>query len=193
MASVTPPNPLPANENIGPALVVLTCILTAVSVLTTGARWYVRIARRNLGWDDYTILAAVVLAIVRMAVQIMSVENGNGRHRWFITPDEYQNLNMYGWIAQIVLFPINCLEKISICLVVLRIKSTHNLRIFLYCVMVGLVIFNGVPVVILLAECSPVRTYWDSKAGHCWNAHIRTYVIYATIGMTDLTSVMDVY
>lgn len=191
--SSTPPNPLPPDENVGPVLLTLTAILTAIAVSSTGLRLWVRHARYSLGSDDYTMAAATVLAIARMAIQIVQVQNGNGRHRWYITNDQYMFINELGWVAQILLFADNALLKISICLLILRIKSTKWLKWLLYTVMAGLAVTNALCIIVLLAECDPVKTYWDSRTGHCWDPRVRIYSIYFTIGTYYSRDLFDTY
>jgi len=189
MSTSSVPDPLPPDRDLGPALVILTCILTVISVVTLVLRYWVRTTRRSLAWDDYTIGAAVVLAVIRTVLQIIQVHYGDGRHTWYLSAYENRVINEYGWIAQVLLFATNCLVKISICLLVLRIKDTKRLRFWLYIMMGGLLLFNLVPIIVLLAECHPVKAYWDPTAGHCWNSKIRIYVIYCAIGygiITDL-------
>ncbi|KAI9687676.1 MAG: hypothetical protein M1820_010395 [Bogoriella megaspora] len=190
MASSAPPNPLPPNQNIGPAFLVLTCILTAFSITTTTLRVWVRRVAYKMGPDDYWMAVTTAFAIIRMALQVVQVQHGNGRHRWYLTPKQYQDINMYGWYAQVLLFITNALLKTSICLLLLRIQNTKKMRYLLYGMATGVWLTNLEPVIVLLAECNPVATYWRSSAGKCWNPKIRIYSIYMTIGygiVSDLT------
>jgi hypothetical protein len=50
MASVQPPNPLPPDESLGGTLLVLTCILTSFTLVTTVLRIWARRKRHTLGW-----------------------------------------------------------------------------------------------------------------------------------------------
>lgn len=116
-----------------------------------------------------------------MGIQIASVQHGNGRHIWYLTDDEYIWIVMSSWYTQIILFPTICLLKISICLLLLRIKDTKNAKIVIYTIIVGLVLTNLLPEIVLLAQCTPVETYWRPKAGKCWNAKVRIYSIYLQV------------
>ncbi|KAL9087638.1 MAG: hypothetical protein Q9165_006562 [Trypethelium subeluteriae] len=181
MSSAKPPNPLPPNEDIGPAFLALTCVLTAFSIITTALRIWVRKVAYQIGPDDYTIGVTTVLAIARMALQVAQVQHGNGKHRWYITVAQYQDVNMYGWYAQVLLFITNALLKTSICLLILRIQNTKKMRYLLYGMMGGLWLVGIEPVIVLLAECNPVATYWRSSAGKCWDPRVRIYSIYFNI------------
>ncbi|KAH7120326.1 hypothetical protein B0J13DRAFT_457316 [Dactylonectria estremocensis] len=180
MATVTPPDPLPPDRNVGPVLVGVSATLITFVIITTALRIWVRFSTRNLGWDDYSIVVVTGLGIARFAVQVSQVKLGNGRHRWYISNENYINNNMLGWVAQILLFSSICLLKVSILLLLLRIKDARWTRYTSYAIMVGLVLTNFGAVVILLAECDPVQAYWTG-VGTCWDARIRIYWIYTTI------------
>lgn len=172
--------PLP-DDNAGPALLIISSLLLALIIVTTSLRLFTRFSLRMLGWDDYTIAVTAVLAIVRVALQAEQAKHGNCLHRAFISDEDDEANNRLGWIAQILLFISTALLKISICLLLLRIRDSRWLKIFLGCVMAGLVITNLTCVIILLAECSPVSSYWTG-GGNCWDTRVRIYAIYITIG-----------
>jgi hypothetical protein len=173
---------LPPDENVGPTLLAISCILLALIIITTLLRLYTRWSLHMLGWDDYTIGFTAFLAVVRVAIQIVQVRHGNGRHRPYLTQDDYVYNNMLGWYAQILLFASTALLKISIILLILRIiQGSQKLRGFLKAVIVGLVVTNLACIIILLAECDPVEAYWKG-GGVCWDTRVRIYSIYLTIG-----------
>lgn len=169
------------NDNVGPLLMGITGVLTAMVVITTGLRLYVRTMLRILGWDDWTMLLTTVIALLRMAVQAVQVAHGNGRHQVFLSSEDVEISNMMGWIAQLLLFSGVCTLKISIILLLLRIKDDRNLKIFLYAMMAGLVVTNFGVVIILLAECDPLDSYWTGNFQNCWPTKVRIYAIYITI------------
>ncbi len=155
------PDPVPPDDDVGPALLITSSVLLACALVTSALRLYVRTHNRMLGWDDYTILLTVLCAVARFGCQVAQVRHGDGRHRIYLTPDDYQLSNMYGWYAQLFLFVGLCLLKVSICLLLLRIKNDdRRLRRLMYAVITGLVLTNGGVLLILLAECRPIEAYW---------------------------------
>ena len=183
MAPVTPPNPLPPDENVGPTLLAVSGVLVGLILLTTFLRIHVRFSTGALGIDDYSILLVTFLCVVRFAIRVVQVNQfGNGRHRWYLSASDYMNNNMLGWYTQVLLFATMCLLKISICLLLLRIKKDKSLKIFLYIIIAGLFITNFGCIVILLAQCRPISTYWTGAGGVCWDTRVRIYAIYFTIG-----------
>ncbi|KAI4747430.1 hypothetical protein E4T50_02284 [Aureobasidium sp. EXF-12298] len=161
------------SDNKGPTLLILTCILTSLAIITTGLRCWVRWGNRQLGFDDGAMVLTTGLAVARMCIQIVSVRYGNGKHRDFVSEHDYQTINMLTWYTQVLLFPTICLMKVSICILILRIKDTRTLRCILGIVITGLILTNFECLVVLLAECSPLKAYWDgTSATHCWPAKV---------------------
>ncbi|KAH7174643.1 uncharacterized protein B0J16DRAFT_348916 [Fusarium flagelliforme] len=189
MATVEPPNPLPPDDNVGPALLGVSGTCLALVIITTSIRIWVRSALRSLGPDDYTIVTVTILGIARFSVQVAQVAIGNGRHRWYIEPEDYVRNNMLGWVAQLLLFASICLLKISILLLLLRIKDSRRVKFAAWGIMAGLVITNFGCIIILLAECKPTSAYWTG-VGECWDPRVRIYYIYATIAYSIVTDLL---
>jgi hypothetical protein len=166
------------NDDAGPTLLAISIFVLVLVLTTTALRITVRANRRALGGDDYTIAAASLLTIGRVTCQIISVPHGNGRHREFLSIEDYQYVNFLTWLTQLFLFPILCLLKISVCLLVLRIKSTKRLRYCLWALIVLLILTTLLPDIVLLAQCDPVSAYWTSQQDKCWTPNVRIYSIY---------------
>ncbi|KAK1676372.1 integral membrane protein [Colletotrichum godetiae] len=179
----------PPNEDAGPVSFSLALVLTIFLVITTSLRLWVRAANRKLGWDDLTIALAGATAIIRFAFVVLQWKHGNGRHRVYLSDRDYMMINMYGWWGQMLLFISVAFLKVSICLLILRIKDTKMLKSLLYAVMAGVLITNFGVVIILLAECQPIG-FWRGKSAVCWPTHIRIYFIYATIAYSVLTDLI---
>ncbi|KAJ0303801.1 hypothetical protein COL516b_006240 [Colletotrichum fioriniae] len=163
----------------------LALVLTIFLIITTGLRLWVRAANRKLGWDDLTIALAGATAIIRFAFVVLQWKHGNGRHRVYLSDHDYMMINMYGWWGQMLLFISVAFLKVSICLLILRIKDTKVLKGLLHVIMAGVLITNFGVVIILIAECQPVG-FWRGKSAVCWPTHIRIYFIYATIGVVNI-------
>jgi hypothetical protein len=175
-------NDLPPKNDAGPILMWISGVLMTFIIFTTALRIFVRVKNHIIGWDDATILVAVALAITRLGFQIEQSKYGNGKHRVYLTAHNYQMINKYGWAAQILLFSAVAFLKVSICLLILRIKDTKALRLVVCTVMAGVLLTNFGCVIILLAECKPAG-FWRGSSAKCWPNKIRIYSIYATIGM----------
>ncbi|OBT91413.1 hypothetical protein VE01_10608 [Pseudogymnoascus verrucosus] len=191
MASSGGPMPLPEDKNMGTVLLILTSVLIFFTITTTVLRLWARYMRGLIGWDDYTIGVCCLLAIGRTIIQIVSVYHGNGRHRVYISDEDYQYVNFLTWMTQIFLFLNIGLLKCSICILILRIKNTPVLNWCLYIMMAGLILTNMECVLVLLAECSPVEKYWHPDVpGKCWDTKVRIYSIYLQVGYSVVTDLI---
>lgn len=181
---------MPPNENVGPALVAVSTALLFFVMLTGGLRLFVRARNRNLGWDDAMLVCSISVGTARWAIEVVQcVEYENGKHRaWLDDPSNYDTNNMLGWPAQILLFAGICFLKLSIMLLILRMKDSRTLKIVLWVAMTGLVVTNGGVIIILLAECRPMG-YWRQDAT-CWTPEVRIYSIYFTIAYSILTDLL---
>jgi hypothetical protein len=179
----------PSDDNVGPALIISSSALLFLVLVTTTLRLLVRARNCMLGWDDLTIVLVAILSATRLGCQIAQVHYGDGRHRYYIDSSDYQTASRLGWYALLLFFVAICLMKISICLLLLRIKNERWLRWLIYGMMAGLVLTNGGVVVILLAECRPLDEYWDDM-GTCWDPRVRVFSIYMTIAYAILTDLL---
>ncbi|WYZ39460.1 hypothetical protein EsH8_III_001374 [Colletotrichum jinshuiense] len=180
---------MPPDESVGPVWLAVSSTLLALLLITTALRLWVRFGRQNAGWDDWTIVAAAFAATVRYVFGVMQSYHGNGRHRVYLSDNDYININMYGWWGQLFHFSSMALLKVSICLLILRIKSTRTLKIIMYTIMGGSIFFNFGVVLILLAECRPAG-FWRGKSAECWPNKIRIYAIWVTIAYSVLSDLL---
>lgn len=61
MAPTSTPGPFPPDISRASELLVVRWLTLSIAVLLVSLRFYIRgIIRKNLGWDDFTILLAIV-------------------------------------------------------------------------------------------------------------------------------------
>jgi hypothetical protein len=169
-------DPSLTDNNIGKILLIPAAILTVPSVITTVLRIYAR--RKALGRDDWTILVAACLVVILNSLSIVGVGHGKGRHVCFLEDDAISIIGKYSWINQIVLFWALAFIKASVCLLVLRVKSTTILR-WISGVTIGLMFVSTVVAcAALMAECKPISAYWNRSSGHCRPPTFRIYSIW---------------
>lgn len=177
---------MPPNEDVGPPLIAISTVLIVLVFVTASLRLFVRARNRNLGWDDAMLVLSVAVGTARWAIEVVQdVNHDNGKHRQYVSKEDYETNNRLGWYAQIFLFASICLLKLSIMLLILRMKDSRVLRWILGVAMTGLVVTNGGVIIILLAECRPMG-YWRTDAT-CWDPAVRIYSIYFTIAYSIVT------
>ena len=169
-------DPMLLDDNIGNILLIPAAILMVPSVITTGLRIF---ARKNaLGRDDWTILIGACLVVILNTLSIIGIQHGKGRHVCFLEDDQISIIGKYSWINQIVLFWALFFIKASVCLLVLRVKSTAVLR-WVSGVTIGLMFISTVVAcAALMAECKPVSAYWNRSSGQCRAPTFRIYSIW---------------
>jgi len=190
MAVISPCDPLPPDENIGPMLVTATFVLFAPTITTTALRIWVRAKEKVLGADDYVMVIAALLSLVLGSLNIAGVHYGKGRHICYLESADIITIGKLSWINQIVLFMSICLVKISICLLLLRIKNTTRFRWSVRSVIALMMITNVVAIITLLAECTPVYGFWDRQHGKCRSPNLRIYSIWVQASVSVFTDLL---
>lgn len=185
------PPPLGGDHSRGPdvygAIIPISILSTAFVLI----RMYVRIKVVHIvGWDDHTIvLAQVILGswlpnaqpltvvqfmnLFNFIVQILAVQNGLGRHMYYLPLQNIVNVGLYFHIVEVLYVSTNAVNKISACLFLLRILDrsiTKTLRRFLYILMGILLVCCIATAVIILIQCRPIQAGWDPRIkGKCWS------------------------
>lgn len=166
----------------GPALITVSVLFTTIAFFTTVLRLWVRRKRRALGWDDHTIAVAMMLTVIEAAITIKAVTRGKGRPSVSLSKGDKEFINMYSWYAQLVLFAAMASVKISVCLLMTRIKHSSQMKWLAGFVIAVLLIAALEVIIVLLAQCQPISLYWRSGPGTCWPTEVRIYSIYAQAG-----------
>ncbi|KAL8846190.1 MAG: hypothetical protein Q9221_008701 [Calogaya cf. arnoldii] len=87
------PSPLHGDENRQGVIVITTFVVTVLASVVVALRMATRIwIVRNVGWDDYTILFANIGIIIGCALVVVQVYYGFGRHRFFLSENEFVQL-----------------------------------------------------------------------------------------------------
>ncbi|KAF2191830.1 hypothetical protein K469DRAFT_654985 [Zopfia rhizophila CBS 207.26] len=186
-----PPGP---DVNGAPKLLGITGGLYVVALLLYGGRMYTRLRPvPRLGWDDYTITMAIILALIEWALFLTSVQYGAGRHNFYIPASEQVKAQHFLYASTIPWAASMMFIKISIACMLLRIKSTKPWLIFLWS-MIGVQVASCIAsLVFQLVQCIPLAAIWD-PTNHpnavCTKpetAFISIYVNSAIAITTDLT------
>ncbi len=185
-------------ENLGPppggdvtrgtTFIILVGVFTFLSTITTALRLGVRFANRQQGWDDFTIALAMFLVLVQVVFNGLQYHAGFGRHAYYLSRIEALDAIKWSYVTMTLFFVIVCLTKISICLFILRIKKTGWLKWVLYTLMTGQVISTAAPEMVMLAQCQPIRSFWDRSIGKCWDQTTYNAVVWAHFGMVTASN-----
>src|ERR1019366_4332893 len=110
-----------------------------------------------------------------LAVWLSSVggiASTGGHHIIYIPiPLIIQSLHLTWAVGLIYNYP-NILVKISVAIMLLRIKKTKYWRIALYSLIVSLVLVGVASTIVCLVMCRPISAFWSlsERETHCWSA-----------------------
>ncbi|KAL6717791.1 hypothetical protein ACLMJK_003876 [Lecanora helva] len=134
----------------------VTCAFIS-TLLRVWVRWKIT---RNIGADDWVIVAAMMTTLLGAGLITAEVLSGLGRHEYYLTPSQRSNLQALGWADWIQTFITLALMKISICLFLLRIVETHVVVRSMYAIIAFVTLFTAISVFLFLGVCRPLRSYW---------------------------------
>lgn len=109
------------------------------------------------------------------------VENGLGRHRYYLKPGAYKKYLKYDYLDWAQVFLTLALCKISICLFLLRLSSFRRLRWWLHGLIVFLIVSHLPLFFLIVFQCTPIHKYWTNPLdgpGVCFTkATVETIII----------------
>ena len=105
---------------------------------------------------------------------------GLGRHRYYLSHDDYQEYRKYTFGQWIQTFFSLMITKISICLLLLRITIIHWVKRPIQWMIWILIVTNVILTFLWIFQCSPVDLYWDkTRSGKCFSKGYTLRVIFA--------------
>jgi hypothetical protein len=173
--------PPPPDEDRGDGILAWAWIIGAIGCILLGMRMYVRsVIVKTIGWDDITMIIAVILAIVTNIVTTLAVHYGVGRHALYLTDDQRVNAVYMIWLAVPFSPGSAAFGKVSIALLLMRIMNRNRFReAFLWVLIFLLFAVNLVLIIITFAQCQPVTFLWQRVSsspppgGSCWDPSIQ--------------------
>ncbi|KAK5056722.1 hypothetical protein LTR84_012254 [Exophiala bonariae] len=171
-AAGLPPNPH------GQELANISIIMCALAGVLVVARLCVRIfMQRNTGWDDYTLIASLMLAIGMTICFNQEVYYGMGLHTKQVDADNKVMAFLWLWIAQLLYKFANGLTKISLVLLYLRIFPSRTFKMISWGVIGFVISYCTVAVCMSIWQCDPIEKAWrKTLPGQCIKIGILWYV-----------------
>ena len=183
----------------GWAVLAVCWSFVALAFCSTVLRVWIR-ARltRNLGYDDLVMSIAMVrlmskfgfsdiskaTTIIGASLITAETVNGLGRHEYYLTPKQRRNFQVLGWADWVQVFITLMLTKVSICLFLLRIIDSQQVKRYMYSLIGFMALFTAICVFLFLGVCRPLKAYWDVGVdGKCLSNHQVESIIIAQGGM----------
>ncbi|KAF2676341.1 hypothetical protein K458DRAFT_239429, partial [Lentithecium fluviatile CBS 122367] len=148
---------------IGPVITIPICVLRLYTK---------RYLLRLIGFDDYAIVLATILALGFSIVTSYHTTNGLGRHMWDVPADNFYQLMKIGDIAGPIFYNLSTLfTKVSLCLFYLRLSPYTSFQIATNVVMVISIGYSLITAFGFAWVCQPIEKYWDFSitTGKCVN------------------------
>ncbi|KAG8412503.1 hypothetical protein J3459_015879 [Metarhizium acridum] len=148
---------------------VITTVLVLVRLLFKKFFSY----RRELGADDWVILATAAVGVVSTTINKVGLtDNGLGKDVWTISVDELTTFIMYFYVMEVLYLTEMSLIKLSLTLFYLYIFPGTTIRRLLMGTAIFNVVFGFTFVTTAIFQCTPVDRFWTQYVdpnvpGHC--------------------------
>ncbi|SLM40375.1 hypothetical protein LPUS_11156 [Lasallia pustulata] len=137
----------------------------------TAARFYSRmVLEPAMGWDDWSMLAALVLNYAAFGIATASVHHGLGTHQNTLSPSDVRYALEFQWVYQaFVVFSLT-LSRVSVSILLIRLFPRKT---YMKWTLIILAAVNAIAAVLgvtlIFTQCSPTQKLWDHgiKGGHC--------------------------
>ncbi|PYH81628.1 hypothetical protein BO82DRAFT_402155 [Aspergillus uvarum CBS 121591] len=172
---------LPPDENRAVSLLLCFWIPFPFTVGLVVTRFYCRGMRKDLGYDDWTILVAWMLYTAATAMSTAMELRGGARHVAYLSAEEILYIGKMQIINQFPAALSAMCGKISVALFIMRIsgRTSKWRRWFLTVHIVLYFCLTVLSLCILIGQCKPVQALWDmslrtSGQATCLDARINT-------------------
>lgn len=121
-----------------------------------------------------------------MILIIKMVDNGVGRHMYYLSIEHIVNAGLYFRIVEIIYIIATVMVKCSVCLFLLRVMARGTskwLCWFLYNLMAIMAVLSIATALVILIQCMPLAAGWDPRVkGKCRSYPKSLGIGYAQIG-----------
>ncbi|KAK0511295.1 hypothetical protein JMJ35_005868 [Cladonia borealis] len=172
-------NPLPppagGDQNRGPSLLAMWWTEVSISIIMVIMRLCSRYRLKNVGIDDWLIVAALILYVSTTIALTFNLAHGGARHLYYLTQSEIEYTTKVTWIENPLGIMALVTAKISVAFLILRLigPSTIWRKWSLYVSIVLNLIFAVLACILTFVQCNPPRALWEAPSqvpgAKCWN------------------------
>lgn len=170
--AVLPPAGMSSNFidplNMGPNLVACNIVLLVVAVLVVAARIVSRTVLTDwrLGWDDYTMVLALIGTVIFSSFVMTTTHYGLGKHMWDVPMSTYSPHYLWWIMATFAACPASYFfVKISILFFYLRVFQLQaRLRYIIYALFFYCFVYYWVAFFTIVGLCNAENRSWNITA-----------------------------
>ncbi|KAF2832732.1 hypothetical protein CC86DRAFT_401479 [Ophiobolus disseminans] len=164
-----PPPNLVDPETRPNTMTILACVLGPITLALFLARFWVRtLHQRNAGWDDWIMLAAMILTMALTVMLPIAGANYFNRHVWDLDPlknsRKIVTARKYVLALECLFCTASGLIKISILLFYRRLAARAVSTFFRWAtwITIGMIVAYTIALTIApIVGCQPIEAYWE--------------------------------
>ncbi|KAJ0164648.1 hypothetical protein CTA2_527 [Colletotrichum tanaceti] len=163
------PPGLDPNQTRGPLMVGVTIFVLSIAFLAVSLRIYVRgFLIRQIGMDDWAAIVAFLLVFGCGFAVAWNVNNGLGRHVYFLTPEEINNYMRTFYVTIVFYNTALAGIKMTFLFQYYRVLAVQKMKKVFIAAMIVVGAWSVSQILVAVFQCSPVPHFWDkSIEGSC--------------------------
>ncbi|KAK3174748.1 hypothetical protein OEA41_001994 [Lepraria neglecta] len=155
--------PAEGDVNLGLGIIASVAVTTTACIFAVVLRFWVRGRLvKAIGWDDWTILLALIGTVIGTALDFVEVHEGFGRPQFYLNQHQLREFRKYTYGEWLQTFATLMFTKISICIFLMRIPTAKALIRPLQAAIVGLIVSNIILTVLWIVQCRPLEGAWNT-------------------------------
>jgi hypothetical protein len=164
-----------------------TTTLLTIALITYILRIYTRCRPYpNLGWDDLAITLAMAITIANWACNLGIQIVTGGHHIEYISRPDLETAGQLGFISMVLWIWAITTLKVSVALMLLRIKQTPRWKFGIWFLITVLIVVGIGSTLAQVLQCLPVKANWDIilklSGRSCWTEQKQEIVTYSVSG-----------
>ncbi|KAI2782492.1 hypothetical protein F4815DRAFT_43507 [Daldinia loculata] len=177
-----------AHDDRATVLIGVVCLVCTVATAAIGLRFYTRSCMlKQVGVDDYLVLAAWVFALVTGISQCTNTRNGLGKHVWDLGSDAQRRNYLKGFYVSITLYNTGLMfVKLTFLTQYYRVLAIKKMRTTLITAMILIGCWSMSQIAVGIFICDPVSGFWEKSAGSCIGNYPQWYINAAGNIATDI-------
>ncbi|KAH7072137.1 hypothetical protein BKA63DRAFT_577881 [Paraphoma chrysanthemicola] len=176
-----------SNESKRMQMFWYTGVVYSLAVLFVALRIAGKVVSKRLSWDDWVVVAALLLTTIPLACVLAMTKIGFGEHLWNLEDGRLMPILRFFYISWSTYVVVLGLIKVSLVLFYLQIFQTRQFRIAAYAIMAYIMINTLIIFLLTIFACDPVLSFWNRDIkGKCMDIQALAYANSASAILQDV-------